>query len=220
MYVPPDFKDLCCTHVKEMHVIVVSGRNDAGRTGCYFDCLYFMVLIYVILFLHFMAWKCMLFKYHPVIPAKGWTERRMAFKKTELQPVPVKLPWFHISLNFIASVSPTSSQGNRFILTLSDYFTKFVQVVPLPDKCSSGVARALFKVVNHNYTCMWCANHVCGAQAIWSFILVSHRSLCMLEFPNCLQLKMEVNLRTSWTESCLSSWESSVYYPQTSMSMW
>ena len=80
--------------------------------------------------------------------------QKMVVKKAELHPVPVKSPWFHISIDFIGPISPTSSQGNRFILTLSDYFTKFVQAVPLPDKCSSGVSRALFKVGNPVCTCM------------------------------------------------------------------
>ena len=37
-------------------------------------------------------------------------------------------------------------QGNRYILTLSDYFTKFVEAVPLPDKSAPGVTKASFKV--------------------------------------------------------------------------
>lgn len=44
-------------------------------------------------------------------------------------------------------INPVSSQGNRYILTLSDYFTKFVEAIPLPDKSAIGVAEALFKVL-------------------------------------------------------------------------
>ena len=64
----------------------------------------------------------------------------------ELHPVPVKAPWYHVGIGFIGPIRPTSRQGNRYILTLSDYFTKFVEAIPLPDKCASGVAKALFKV--------------------------------------------------------------------------
>ena len=66
--------------------------------------------------------------------------------KPELHPVPVKSPWFHIGIDFIGPVNPTSSKGMQYILTISDYFTKFVQAIPLPDKRSSGVVSVLFKV--------------------------------------------------------------------------
>ena len=70
----------------------------------------------------------------------------MLTKKPELHPVPVKSPWFHIAIDFIGPVNPTSLKGMKYILTISDYFTKFVQAIPLPDKRSSGVASVLFKV--------------------------------------------------------------------------
>ena len=44
-------------------------------------------------------------------------------------------------------VSPVSTLGNRYILTVADYFTKFVERTTLPTKCAKGVAATLFKVV-------------------------------------------------------------------------
>jgi hypothetical protein len=41
---------------------------------------------------------------------------------------------------------PTSLSGNSYILTITDYFTKFVEAVSLPDKSAHGVAASLFKV--------------------------------------------------------------------------
>ena len=70
----------------------------------------------------------------------------MSIAAPELHPVPVVSPWYHIGIDFIGPISPTSHQGNSFILTISDYFTKFVEAVPLPNKMASGVANALFKV--------------------------------------------------------------------------
>ncbi|KAL5515870.1 hypothetical protein EMCRGX_G001111 [Ephydatia muelleri] len=63
----------------------------------------------------------------------------------ELHPVPVQSPWFHLGMDFIGPISPVSSKGNLFILTISDYFTKWVEAVPLPTKESSGVAQALMR---------------------------------------------------------------------------
>ena len=49
-----------------------------------------------------------------------------------LHPVPVQSPWLHLGVDFIGPISPVCSKGNCFILTLSDYFTKWVEAVPLP----------------------------------------------------------------------------------------
>lgn len=43
-------------------------------------------------------------------------------------------------------ISPPSVSGNRYILTLSDYFTKWVEAIPLPTKEAHGVASVLLKV--------------------------------------------------------------------------
>ena len=45
-------------------------------------------------------------------------------------------------------ISPPSSLGNRFVLTLSDYFTKWVEAVALPTKEAHGVATVLLKVTS------------------------------------------------------------------------
>ena len=39
-----------------------------------------------------------------------------------------------------------SKSGNLYILTVCDYFSKWVEAVPLPSKHAVGVAHALFKV--------------------------------------------------------------------------
>ena len=46
-----------------------------------------------------------------------------------------------------------SSQGNPYILTIRDYFSKFVEAVPLPSKNADGVSNVLFKVY-------YCINYV------------------------------------------------------------
>ena len=42
-----------------------------------------------------------------------------------------------------------SSQGNCFILMISDYFTKWVEAVATPDKGAFQVASSLFKVSSY-----------------------------------------------------------------------
>ena len=64
----------------------------------------------------------------------------------ELHPIPVKSPWYHIGIDFIGPTKTTSTMNNRYILTISDYCSKWVEAVALPSKCASGVASALFKV--------------------------------------------------------------------------
>eukprot|EP00731_Ephydatia_muelleri_P002800 Em0001g2800a len=72
--------------------------------------------------------------------------RKMVISTTQLHPIPVKAPRYHIGIDFIGPVNPTSSQGNRYILTISDYFSKFVEAVPLPSKNADGVSNVLFKI--------------------------------------------------------------------------
>ncbi len=59
--------------------------------------------------------------------------------------MPIHYPWYHVGMDFIGPIHPISKHGNRYVLTLSDYFTKWVEAIPLPSKCASGVARSLFK---------------------------------------------------------------------------
>ena len=48
---------------------------------------------------------------------------------------------------FVGLITPTSSSGNRYILTVNDYFTKWAEAVALPSKHAQGVAEAHFKVI-------------------------------------------------------------------------
>ena len=64
----------------------------------------------------------------------------------QFHPVPVKSPWHQIGIDFIGPLSPTASDGSRYILTVSDYFSKWVGPVPATDKSVCTVANALFKV--------------------------------------------------------------------------
>ena len=66
-----------------------------------------------------------------------------------LHCVPVVSPWHHIGIDFNGPIPPSSTQGSQYniILTVADYFTKFVGAIPTPTKHAEGVASNLFKVV-------------------------------------------------------------------------
>lgn len=72
--------------------------------------------------------------------------RKLTTGKPELHPIPVKTPWYQIGIDFVGPLSPESEDGSRYILTISDYFTKWVEAIPTCDKSASAVATALFKV--------------------------------------------------------------------------
>ena len=50
-------------------------------------------------------------------------------------------------IDFVGPISPTCRNGNCFILTVSDYFTKWVEAIPLPSKCVHDVTETLMKVM-------------------------------------------------------------------------
>ena len=76
------------------------------------------------------------------------TNRRIAIGTPALNPVPVKTPWYRIGIDFVGPLK-SSANGNHYILTISDYCTKWVEAIPTPTKHACVVAHALFKVGNN-----------------------------------------------------------------------
>ena len=72
--------------------------------------------------------------------------RKMTTGAPQLHPVSVKEPWYMVGIDFVGPLSPQAEDGSRFILTLSDYFTKWVEAIPTPNKSAPQVASSLFKV--------------------------------------------------------------------------
>ena len=72
--------------------------------------------------------------------------RKVTTTAPELHPVPVKSPFYHIGINFIGPLSLIAEDGSQYVLTISDYFTKWIKAFLTPNKCASNVANVLFKV--------------------------------------------------------------------------
>src|SRR6218665_1537718 len=67
-----------------------------------------------------------------------------------LQPIPCGEPWERVSMD-ITGPHPRSSQGNVYILTIMDQFTKFVEAVPIANQEATTVAKAFVETVVVRY---------------------------------------------------------------------
>ena len=66
--------------------------------------------------------------------------------RPELFPIPIKSPWYHLGMDFVGPITPPSSAGDRYILTISDEFTLFGWAKELPTKEAKEVVAALKEV--------------------------------------------------------------------------
>lgn len=62
---------------------------------------------------------------------------------SELHPITVKPQvWTLVGIDLVGPLKKTL-KGNQFILTMTCYFSKWVEAFPLPDKSAESVARAI-----------------------------------------------------------------------------
>lgn len=52
--------------------------------------------------------------------------------------------WYLVGMDLIGPY--TCSNGNQYILTVTDYFSKYVEAVPIPDKSAVSVAKGIYKI--------------------------------------------------------------------------
>jgi len=71
------------------------------------------------------------------------------FKKSEeeLHTIPIVRPWHHLGIDLVKM--PQSNQGNNYILTVVDYFSKWPEATALPDKSAQTVSSALYTIFLH-----------------------------------------------------------------------
>lgn len=72
--------------------------------------------------------------------------KKLTTKQLKLHPVPVKSAWYHLGMDFVGPISPPSNSGNRYILMVSDYFTKFAWAKAMPTQGAINVVSALREV--------------------------------------------------------------------------
>ena len=63
----------------------------------------------------------------------------------KLHPIKVTAKvWYLVGIDLLDAHKVTAS-GNRYIITQTDYFSKYVEAMPLPEKTAGSVAKALFQ---------------------------------------------------------------------------
>ncbi len=65
-----------------------------------------------------------------------------------LHPIPVESRLFYqMGIDLIGPL-PQTPRGNRYIVTLTDYFSKWAEAAPLPSKHAAGVSKFIYSVMN------------------------------------------------------------------------
>ncbi|KAL5484254.1 hypothetical protein EMCRGX_G020716 [Ephydatia muelleri] len=124
-----------CSIMKACHVDITSGHMGVKRTSHRVLERFF--------------WKGVTKDIEIMISTCDLCQRnsqKLSISTPELFPVPVHSPWHHVGIDFVGPISPKTTSGNSYILTLCDYFTKWVEAVALPTKEASGIASSLFKI--------------------------------------------------------------------------
>ena len=70
--------------------------------------------------------------------------------QADLQSIPIGGPMEMLAMDFVGPL-PTSNKGNKYILVMADYYTKWVEAFPLPDQRAESVAKVLVQEVICRY---------------------------------------------------------------------
>ena len=65
-------------------------------------------------------------------------------KQNELYPIPISAPWERVGIDFIGPLSETT-QGNQYIITAIDYFTRWPEAKAVPQTNAQQVAKFIYE---------------------------------------------------------------------------
>lgn len=66
-----------------------------------------------------------------------------------LHPIGVDSPWHRIGIDLIGPL-PLTKSGNSYIITCSDYFTKWPEAAAIPNKSANTVAKFLYQLITRH----------------------------------------------------------------------
>lgn len=70
--------------------------------------------------------------------------------KAKIQNILVGTPVEMWAMNFVGPL-PMSDGGNRYILVMADYYTRWAEAIPLPDQRTETVARVIMRDIVSRY---------------------------------------------------------------------
>ena len=70
--------------------------------------------------------------------------------KAQVQSIPVGGPVEMWAMDFVGPL-PLSESGNRYLLVMADYYTRWVEAIPLPDQRAETVARVILRDIVSSY---------------------------------------------------------------------
>ena len=66
-----------------------------------------------------------------------------------LHPIPVHSPWHRIGIDLIGPL-PLTKSGNCFIVTCSDFFTKWPEAAAISDKTAASVSKFIYQIITRH----------------------------------------------------------------------
>jgi hypothetical protein len=129
--------------IKEMHSGLCGGhyapRTTAAkimRAGYYWPSLFKDVHIFVR-----ACQECQFYSGKPRLPA------------LPLTPVIIEEPFQQWGMDFVGPINPSSSSGHKYILTCTDYFTRWVEAIPTKKCTAEVVVKFLEENIVSRYGC-------------------------------------------------------------------
>jgi hypothetical protein len=130
---------------------------------------------------HTLSRKCVIFQ-----NVAGWVKKATF----PLQPITIDAPFQQWGLDIIGPINPSSSQQHKYILTTTDYFTRWSEAVPL-------------KVVNTNQVVSFLNSHIITRFSVPECLVFYNASYFSSLDMNVFALEKGIKLKYSAS-----------YYPQ------